>query len=93
MRVYLVCYDIEDDDRRRRLSDRLERDGLRVQRSAFELTLDSDSRLAELRGELAELVGVEAGGIRFYRLCAECRGNSFTLAGSAVAQIGGTLIL
>lgn len=93
MLIYIVCYDIEDDDRRRRISELLERHGARVQKSVFELALTGETERQELRAELAELAGVEARGVRFYRLCASCRVGSFDVQGGDVAQFGGTIIL
>jgi CRISPR-associated protein Cas2 len=93
MLVYIVCYDIEDDDRRRRISDLLERHGTRVQRSVFELAFAGETERETVRAELVELAGLEAKGVRFYRLCATCRSASFDVMGRDVARFGGTIIL
>ena len=52
MHTWLVCFDITDDRNRRRVGDLLEEYGLRVQRSVFEISLESAQELAGLRYRL-----------------------------------------
>lgn len=55
MTLFLVAYDIADDQRRRRVADLLEGKGRRLQRSVFELRLDPDA-LPDLRRQLGLLL-------------------------------------
>ena len=92
MEVYVACFDITDDRLRRRVGDLLLHYGERVQRSVFEIVVRDRRDLDGLREELRALVG-EDDDIRFYRLCAACRGSSATLAGDAVAAPPAVVIL
>jgi hypothetical protein len=57
MRIYLVCYDITDDDTRLEVSKILGEYGERVQRSVFEVAIRSEAELEWLRARLEEALG------------------------------------
>ena len=61
--LYLISYDIVDDDRRRRVHEKLKDFGRRVQFSVFECDL---ADVSELRGDLAGLVDEREDSIRIY---------------------------
>lgn len=92
MKTWLVCFDIEDDNVRTRVGKALLRHGERVQRSVFEVVVDSDSELDELQGRVIELAGV-AADVRFYRLCGECRRVSKTLGEGRVMAFPSAVIV
>ncbi len=69
---FLICYDVEDDRRRSRLSRLLEDHGTRVQYSVFECDLN-EAKLVELRGKMAITIDQETDSIRIYRICGRCR--------------------
>lgn len=73
MHLYLITYDIPSDRPRTRLADLLEDYGQRVQYSVFEAWL-TEKQVFELMGRIRTLLeGAPEGGVRFYRLCADCR--------------------
>jgi CRISPR-associated protein Cas2 len=65
---YMVCFDIRDDRRLRRVSDELENFGQRVQRSVFECWLDEKDRQA-LQAQLRDVIDPAVDQVRFYSLC------------------------
>ena len=92
MKVYIVCYDISDDDTRLQVSKTLGKYGDRVQKSVFEVRLRSDAELLQLRRELEAIVGDDPE-VRMYRLCERCRQESHTLTGEKVAVYPATIII
>jgi len=85
MHAYLACFDITDDRSRRRVSTILEEYGLRVQRSVFEISVDTPSDLKSLKTRLTKLL--ETGDdLRFYNLCADCRTRSVNATGDRIAD-------
>lgn len=70
----IVCYDIEDDKARNRISKSLFDFGLkRVQKSVFEGELDR-RKFPKLQQRLHKLINPKAAdSIRYYTLCGECR--------------------
>jgi CRISPR-associated protein Cas2 len=92
MQAYVVCFDISDDGLRRQVSRRLEHFGLRVQRSVFEVSLDSNEALAALNAELLEWL--EAGDdLRFYPLCRACRQKARDAQGNRVAAFPAGVVI
>lgn len=85
MHTYLACFDISDDRSRRKVGLLLERYGLRVQRSVFEIAVDSPEQLQRLQTKLRRYLAAE-DDMRFYHLCVQCRTQSFDQAGERVAQ-------
>lgn len=92
MIVYLACFDIADDRNRDRVGKALLAYGERVQESVFEIMLRQPDELETLRGKLAPLL--ETGDdLRFYRLCADCRGASVDVRGERVASVPAAVIV
>jgi CRISPR-associated protein Cas2 len=79
---FVVSYDISDDKRRTKIHNTLKSYGQRVQYRVFECDL-TDTQYAKLRGRLSKLIKPDTDSIRFYFLCACCRGK--------VERIGGEL--
>ncbi len=92
MEVYVVCFDISDDRIRQRVGKRLLRHGERVQKSVFEISVKDAAELEEIRGALRG-IAEEEENIRFYRLCAACRGASSALDGERVGWFPAVVIL
>ena len=67
MMFYLICYDIPDDRRRKKIADLLEGYGTRVQYSVFECHL-SAKKLKELQHRLRKRFNQNEDSIRFYPL-------------------------
>ena len=93
MHAYVACFDISDDAIRRSVSRRLEHFGQRVQRSVFEISVESAQELEALREELLELILEEIeDDIRFYPLCRECRRKARDVRGRRVAAFPSAVI-
>lgn len=77
MRLWLVCYDIADDRRRRHVEKTLLDHGQRVNESVFECFLDSTA-FSSLLDLLTPLVDPHNDSLRCYPLCRWCEnGMSF----------------
>ncbi len=90
---YVICYDIADDRRRRRVAECLEGYGERVQDSVFEAMLDR-----RLLDKLMELVkpNLDDGEDRLviYSLCRACDGRRIDLGVAAAApRVGDPLVI
>lgn len=92
MLAYVVCFDISDDALRRFVSRRLEHFGQRVQRSVFEVAVDSRQALSSLNTELLEWIE-EGDDLRFYPLCKGCRKNAQDAHGNRVAQFPAAVVI
>jgi CRISPR-associated protein Cas2 len=92
MEIWLICFDISDDRIRNRVGKLLLGYGQRVQRSVFEIAVNNRAQLDQIRHELDGMVEDERD-LRFYRLCADCRGVSQTLDGEPVAHFPAVIIL
>ncbi len=64
----MICFDVSDPRRLRRIACELENFGQRVQRSVFECWLD-DRELFDLKSRLAGILDPAEDQIRYYRLC------------------------
>jgi CRISPR-associated protein Cas2 len=60
-----VCFDIQDDKKRRIVGELLEEYGIRVQRSVFEIEI-SKARLNNLIEKIAKEIDKKEDSIRFY---------------------------
>ena len=69
--LYLVSYDVSDDNRRRHVMEALKDFGRRVQYSVFECNLDV-SGLDVLVGRLDFEIDPATDSCRMYRLCGSC---------------------
>jgi CRISPR-associated protein Cas2 len=72
--LYLISYDISDDNQRRRVMEALKDFGRRVQYSVFECNLDKGG-LEELMGRLEFEIDRATDSCRLYRLCEGCAGE------------------
>lgn len=72
--LFVICYDIADDRRRRKMDKVLRGYGRRVQESVFEADLD-EKRYIEMREKVQRRVEATEDSVRFYRQCERCRGS------------------
>ncbi len=79
---YLVTYDIQNDKRRKKISDELEAFGSRVNYSVFECELNK-TKLKKLKQKLEELIDKKEDSLRFYHICQSCVPKSFELCNKA----------
>jgi len=70
--LHVICYDISDDRRRRKLEKAIKGFGPRVQESVFEADLD-EKRLIALREKIERRIDPALDSVRIYRQCAACR--------------------
>ncbi|PPC90167.1 MAG: CRISPR-associated endonuclease Cas2 [Methylobacter sp.] len=66
--LYVVCFDITDARRLRKVAECLQNFGTRVQCSVFECHLDA-TELGSLKQMLAELIDPSCDNLRYYPLC------------------------
>lgn len=64
---WIICYDITNDKRRRKVVDIMESYGIRAQYSVFECEI-SDRQQMTLQGKLAKVIDLEEDDVRFYPL-------------------------
>ena len=75
---YLITYDIENNKRRKKVSDELEAYGYRVNYSVFECELNK-TKMKNLVKKLEELIDKKKDSLRFYHVCENCVPKSFEL--------------
>jgi len=68
---YLVCYDVRDDKRLRRVAKHLEGYGTRVQYSVFRCYLSAE-QMQKLKWELTQRFVASEDDVMFIPLCARC---------------------
>jgi CRISPR-associated protein Cas2 len=71
MTKIVIMYDISDNRPRTKLFKLLKRYGEPVQLSIFEAII-SEAQFAEMRGEVNQLIGSDAGQVRYYEICQTC---------------------
>ena len=89
---YVVCYDIADNRRRKRVSDTLDSYGDRIQDSVFELAVPSElfQRCLE---EIERSIDPKEDRLAVYSLCASCDSKAVYLGTSAgVPRTGEDLV-
>lgn len=71
--LWMICYDISDDRKRRQTEQRLRRHGERVQWSVFECYL-TRWHFEQLHRELLTIIDPQTDTLRCYPLCHWCDG-------------------
>lgn len=74
----LIAYDIQDDKRRKKISDILEAFGYRVNFSVFEISI-SKTKYAKLLRHLQEILAKKEDSLRIYHICENCIKQSIEL--------------
>ncbi len=92
MLLYVVCFDISNDSKRRRVSRRLEHFGQRVQYSVFEVVFKSQRSLQSLRKELREHLD-EEDSLHFYPLCKSCRSKALNAREGKIAHVAAAVVV
>ncbi len=70
--LYMICYDITSDNRRKRVQKILEGYGDRVQYSVFECNI-SDTQSKKLRKKILSYINDKSDGVIFYPICRGCK--------------------
>jgi CRISPR-associated protein Cas2 len=71
----VIAFDIVDDRTRYRVVRALRRYSVRVQKSVFEAPRLPPNGFRRLRAELEALIDMEVDKVRYYFLCAACKGR------------------
>ena len=93
---WLVCFDIQHDKARTRVSRYLEKVGTRVQGSVFEVVLRKESQKTRLMKALSKIIDTyeDAGAdIRFYKMNPQTIAASHTLLGNNVMQFPMSIVV
>lgn len=69
--LYIICFDITDPKRLRRVANHMEDHGQRIQYSVFECYL-TDKQLNHLQQQLKATINPREDHIRYYQLCPKC---------------------
>lgn len=69
--IYHVCYDITNSKRRREVAKSLERYGVRIQKSMFEISVDNNL-LKIIEDKLHEIICLKSDKLYFYPKCSDC---------------------
>jgi CRISPR-associated protein Cas2 len=96
MKHYLVCFDIQDDKIRAKLSRLLEKYGVRVQGSVFEISFKTPERklkLIHLITRLLQKSKFEETNVRFYHLNKNSIKHSHDIKGNPIAQLPAIVVL
>jgi len=96
MKHYLICFDIQDDRTRRRLSRLLEKYGLRVQGSVFECSFKTPERKLKLQAKIKKILqetDTEETNIRFYNLNKDTIKHSHDINNNPIAQLPAIIVL
>lgn len=93
---WLICFDIDHDKVRNRISRYLEKVGKRVQGSVFEVVLRKESQRTRLMKALQKIIDqyddVNAD-IRFYKMNLQTIQASHTLTGQKIMQFPASIVL
>ncbi|MGE4502428.1 MAG: CRISPR-associated endonuclease Cas2 [Thiomicrospira sp.] len=96
MKHYLICFDIQDDKARARLSRLLEKVGQRVQGSVFECSFKTPDRKLALETQIKHILKkspLEERNVRFYNLNKDTIKMSHDIHGNPIAQLPAVVIL
>lgn len=85
-RFWIVCYDVRDDRRLRRVARVMEGYGRRVQKSVFECWL-GESEIGKLQKEISDEIDPARDSVRYYSACADCIAVSSGSAGTEIEPL------
>lgn len=72
--LFVVCYDIADNERRNRVATIAKDYGVRVQKSIFECDMDNE-KCEEMEKRIAGVINEAEDSVRIYENCSECHGK------------------
>jgi CRISPR-associated protein Cas2 len=75
--IYMVCYDIANQKRLRKVSKILEGYGIRVQKSFFQCEMEK-SRMERMKREILKTIRRKEDAFFVYPLCEDCAGKALT---------------
>jgi CRISPR-associated protein Cas2 len=84
--LYVICYDIPSNRRRRKLANVILDFGGRFQDSCYEVEIPTKSRHRLLLARIWDVLLPEEDTVRIYRLCAECAAEAQTLGINTVPE-------
>lgn len=93
---YIVCFDVQDDKTRVKLSRLLEKYGARVQGSVFEIVFKNNDRKKALEYKIQNLIvqsEYEEVNIRFYNLNKDTIKHCHDIQGNQIAQPPAVVVL
>ena len=95
--LVIVTYDVSTADssgqkRLRKVAKLCEKNGIRVQSSVFEVSVDA-ARFEELKAQISEVIDLEQDSVRFYRLGNHYKNRIFSIGKSNVIKTDEPLIL
>jgi len=96
MFAFVACFDISDDRLRRKVGQRLGHFGIRVQRSVFEIAVNTHEELAALKLEIEAWIDDDDNddnNLRFYPLCKTCRKKACDHHGERVAAFPAAVVV
>lgn len=96
MKHYLICFDIQHDKTRARLSRLLEKYGVRVQGSVFEISFKTPDRKRHLENKIHQIIkqsDTEENNVRFYNLNKDTIKHSHDINGNPIAQLPAFVVL
>ncbi len=96
MQYYIICFDIQDDKVRAKLSRTLAKYGLRVQGSVFECCFKTVDRKNALQMKLKVILKhskFEENNIRFYKLNKDTLKHCHDINNQPIAQLPAVVIL
>ncbi|MBU1055691.1 MAG: CRISPR-associated endonuclease Cas2 [Proteobacteria bacterium] len=70
----IVAYDIADEKRLARVAKIIKDYGIRVQKSIFELEIDSNT-FAEMKSRVEKQIVPEEDGVKYFPVCEKCAGT------------------
>jgi len=79
MQRFVIAYDIPNTKRRNKIATVLEKYGIRVNYSVFEVQIKSNALLKELEDELLQILKPKDDSLRVYYLCQKCVEKSWCL--------------
>ncbi len=78
MKLYLVAYDISNNKRRKKLAEKLENYGVRINLSVFECTF-TPAQLKEITKFIKNNINRKTDTVKIYYLSQKCYTKSFTI--------------
>ena len=92
MTVYIFCYDIADSKRRRKTAKQLEKYGLRLHKSFFQIKAEKETKDI-LRQKLLTMMNLKEDRLYIYSACQDCFDNIYAIGKTTILNTEDFLIL